>query len=199
MGSEMCIRDRTVFIAPQELRYAWDWCPRGERCDGTLARPYARGGYVALGWAPPSRQGTEVPRRGVAAARVRRPFARAKRGPTNGVAPAAPRSPTRKGLAPRSALNMGGGCGQPPVPSCRRPQQWGRPAARLADGHIAAGDLHTPTSNLEQTTSFKKKVIFFGPLGRPGPRTGPGPPAPPASRRRLLRSRGAADCAVGSG
>ena len=56
---------------------------------------------------------------------------------------------------------MGGGCGQPPVPSCRRPQQWGRPAARLADGHIAAGDLHTPTSNLEQTTSFKKKRFFF--------------------------------------
>ena len=183
-----------MFIAPQELRYAWDWCPRGERCDGTLARPYARGGYVALGWAPPSRQGTEVPRRGVAAARVRRPFARAKRGPTNGVAPAAPRSPTRKGLAPRSALNMGGGCGQPPVPSCRRPQQWGRPAARLADGHIAAGDLHTPTSNLEQTTSFKKKAIFFRFFCRrqgPGPAPGPAVPAC-VGGRQARRHRSAA-------
>ena len=83
---------------------------------------------------------------------------------------------------------MGGGCGQPPVPSCRRPQQWGRPAARLADGHIAAGDLHTPTSNLEQTTSFKKKAIFFRFFSRAAPaRPGPGPgPASRACGRRLL-------------
>ena len=79
-----------VVIAPQELRYGWGWCPRGERCDGTLARPYARGGYVALGWAPPSRQGTEVPRRGVAGAGAARPFAIAKRGPSRGSADRGP-------------------------------------------------------------------------------------------------------------
>ena len=162
-----------MFIAPQELRYAWDWCPRGERCDGTLARPYARGGYVALGWAPPSRQGTEVPRRGVAAARVRRPFARAKRGPTNGVTPAAPRSPTRKGLAPRSALNMGGGCGQPPVPSCRRPQQWGRPPR---GGRRPHRRRRSPHPNLEPRTNnvLQKKSDFFSIFfSAEAPRTGP--------------------------
>ena len=78
---------------------------------------------------------------------------------------------------------MGGGCGQPPVPSCRRPQQWGRPAARLADGHIAAGDLHTPTSNLEQTTSFKKKAIFFRFFLPARPPSGPGPGAPAVTAR----------------
>ena len=80
---------------------------------------------------------------------------------------------------------MGGGCGQPPVPSCRRPQQWGRPAARLADGHIAAGDLHTPTSNLEQTTSFKKKAIFFRFFFRP---EAPARPRTPAVVRAAFRS-----------
>ena len=162
-----------VFIAPQELRYAWDWCPRGERCDGTLARPYARGGYVALGWAPPSRQGTEVPRRGVAVARVRRPFARAKRGPTNGVTPAAPRSPTRKGLAPRSALNMGGGCGQPPVPSCRRPQQWveaSREAGRRT--HRRRRSPHSTSPSNKQRPS-KKKRFFFDFFVRQAPRQAP--------------------------
>ena len=83
----------TVFMAPSGGRFAWDWCPRGGGCDGTRARPYARGGYVAPGWAPPSRQGAEAPRRGVAGARATRPFARAKRGPRSGVPPAAPRSP----------------------------------------------------------------------------------------------------------
>ena len=83
-----------VFMAPSAGGYAWDWCPRGGGCDGTLARPYARGGYVAPGWAPPSRQGAEAPRRGVAGARATRPFARAKRGPRSGVPPAAPRSPS---------------------------------------------------------------------------------------------------------
>jgi hypothetical protein len=83
-------------------------------CDGTLARPYARGGYVAPGWPPPSRQGTEVPRRGVADARATRPFARAKRGPRSGVSSAAPRRATRKGLAPRSALDWVGAAGSPP-------------------------------------------------------------------------------------
>ena len=172
-------------MAPQELRYAWGWCPRGERCDGTLARPYARGGYVALGWAPPSRQGTEVPRRGVAGARVTRPFARAKRGPRNGVSPAAPRRTTRKGLAPRSALDMGGGCGQPPVPSVGDLRKGGRSAARLTDGHIAAGDCHTPTSPSNKQRPSKKKLIFFGFFRRQRPRMAP-------ARSRRGRGCGAA-------
>ena len=147
-------------------------------CDGTLARPYARGGYVAPGWPPPSRQGTEVPRRGVADARATRPFARAKRGPRSGVSSAAPRRATRKGLAPRSALDMGGGCGQPPVPSVRDLSNGGGRPGRARPTATTAQPFATLHLALAQTTSFKKKAIFFrfflprrppeGPRGRPG-------------------------------
>ena len=169
-----------MLIAPQGLRYGWDWCPRGERCDGTLARPYARGGYVALGGAPPSRQGTEVPRRGVAGARATRPFARAKRGPRSGVPPAAPRSPTRKGLAPRSALNMGGGCGQPPVLSVGDPRQWGRSAAgrpTATSPQAIATPLPRPRTNNDLQ---KKSDVFSAPLS---PARAQDRPRPPAERR----------------
>ena len=74
---------------------------------------------------------------------------------------------------------MGGSCGQLPVPSVGDLSNGGG-RREAADGHIAAGDLHTPTSNLEQTTTFKKKVDFFSVfLSPPGPRTGPGPPVAP--------------------
>ena len=77
---------------------------------------------------------------------------------------------------------MGGSCGQLPVPSVGDLSNGGG-RREAADGHIAAGDLHTPTSNLEQTTTFKKKVRFFRSFFAPQrPRTGP-----EASRRRLAR------------
>ena len=68
---------------------------------------------------------------------------------------------------------MGGSCGQLPVPSVGDLSNGGG-RREAADGHIAAGDLHTPTSNLEQTTTFKKKVRFFRSFfapaeARPGP------------------------------
>ena len=64
---------------------------------------------------------------------------------------------------------MGGSCGQLPVPSVGDLSNGGG-RREAADGHIAAGDLHTPTSNLEQTTTFKKKVDFFSVfLAPPGP------------------------------
>lgn len=173
-----------MFIAPQELRFGWDWRPRGERCDGTLARPYARGGYVALGWPPPSRQGTEVPRRGVADARVTRPFARAKRGPRNGVSPAAPRSPTRKGLAPRSALNMGGGCGQPPVPSVGDLSNGGgRPgrARPTATSPQAISTLHLALAQQQQREKKGDFFRLFSPLRLPD---GPGSRRPGVLRWR---------------
>ena len=94
---------------------------------------------------------------------------------------------------------MGGSCGQLPVPSVGDLSNGGG-RREAADGHIAAGDLHTPTSNLEQTTTFKKKVVFFGPFlppARPPPGPGPGVPAGPA--RRTFAARRSADCAVGSG
>ena len=78
---------------------------------------------------------------------------------------------------------MGGSCGQLPVPSVGDLSNGGG-RREAADGHIAAGDLHTPTSNLEQTTTFKKKVRFFRsffapqrPQARPG-----GAPDGPARR-----------------
>ena len=79
---------------------------------------------------------------------------------------------------------MGGSCGQLPVPSVGDLSNGGG-RREAADGHIAAGDLHTPTSNLEQTTTFKKKVDFFSVfLARQAPaRPGPGPGAAPASGR----------------
>ena len=190
LGGHRGVADWAVFMAPQELRYAWDWRPRGERCDGTLARPYARGGYVALGWPPPSRQGTEVPRRGVAGARATRPFARAKRGPRSGVPTAAPRSPTRKGLAPRSALDMGGGCGQPPVLSVGDLSYGWRPAPRAGRRTHRRRRLPHSTSSSRHTTSAKKKRFFFRffpPARRP---PGPGPGVPGGRTRRAARTRG---------
>ena len=94
---------------------------------------------------------------------------------------------------------MGGSCGQLPVPSVGDLTNGGG-RREAADGHIAAGDLHTPTSNLEQTTTFKKKVRFFRSFFRQE-----GPPGsarrPPACRvrRRLGDSARKTDCAVGSG
>ena len=94
---------------------------------------------------------------------------------------------------------MGGSCGQLPVPSVGDLSNGGG-RREAADGHIAAGDLHTPTSNLEQTTTFKKKVRFFRSFFRQeGP--GPVPEAPRRSRevRRHGNSARFTDCAVGSG
>ena len=82
---------------------------------------------------------------------------------------------------------MGGSCGQLPVPSVGDLSNGGG-RREAADGHIAAGDLHTPTSNLEQTTTFKKKVDFFSVfLAPPGPS-----PAPEARPRRSDGPCGAA-------
>ena len=82
---------------------------------------------------------------------------------------------------------MGGSCGQLPVPSVGDLSNGGG-RREAADGHIAAGDLHTPTSNLEQTTTFKKKVRFFRRFFR---RQGPEPaPAPALRRCAQPRSRG---------
>ena len=188
----------TVLMTPHAMRYAWAGGLGEGSCDGTLARPYARGGYVAPGWPPPSRQGTEVPRRGVAGARVTRPFARAKRGPRNGVPPAAPRRATRKGLAPRSAP-AGWGLRAAPRPFCRRPQQWGRPARQgPADGHTGAAGLHThlvlATHNISE-----KKAIFFSIFPPSEAQAWPGgaPAAPDRGARRSATFSD--DCAVGSG
>ena len=86
---------------------------------------------------------------------------------------------------------MGGSCGQLPVPSVGDLSNGGG-RREAADGHIAAGDLHTPTSNLEQTTTSKKKVRFFRSFFRqegPGSAPGPGVPACPAV---VARGRAAA-------
>ena len=84
---------------------------------------------------------------------------------------------------------MGGSCGQLPVPSVGDLSNGGG-RREAADGHIAAGDLHTPTSNLEQTTSFKKKAIFFrffSPARGPGPaRRRPDGPARCAAERATV-------------
>ena len=73
---------------------------------------------------------------------------------------------------------MGGSCGQLPVPSVGDLSNGGG-RREAADGHIAAGDLHTPTSNLEQTTTFKKKVDFFRSFFAPQ-RPSPAPDTAPA-------------------
>ena len=177
-------------MTPHAMRYVWVGDLGESSCDGTLARSYARGGYVALGWSPPSRQGTEVPRRGVADARVTRPFARAKRGPRNGVSPAAPRRATRKGLAPRSAP-AGWGLRAAPVPSVGDLSNGGGRPGRARPTATPAQPVSTPTSSSRHTTSAKKKRFFsdFFPLRR----LPPGPEAPRVAsraRRVVLRLRG---------
>ena len=86
---------------------------------------------------------------------------------------------------------MGGSCGQLPVPSVGDLSNGGG-RREAADGHIAAGDLHTPTSNLGQTTTSKKKVRFFRRFFAPQrPRPGPEASRRPASRRRSHDCTGA--------
>ena len=156
-------------------------------CDGTLARSYARGGYVALGWSPPSRQGTEVPRRGVADARVTRPFARAKRGPRNGVSTAAPRRDTGKGLAPRSAPDWVGAAGSPPSLLSETPAMGeAGPAGPGRRPHRRSRSPHPPRPR--DTQRPQKKSDFFLIFSAQKVPDGPGS-APRWSSRRRARAR----------
>ena len=175
-------------------RYGWGRSGKGGRCDGTHARPYAHGGYVAPGRAPPSKQGTEVPRRGVAAARVTRPFAIAKRGPRNGVATAAPRSPLpSKGQAPLERPHRGGTRGRVPVLFRRRPSALGEAGREASRRPHRRRRLPHPYLEPRTNNGVKKRKFFslFCSRNRPGrprwrPRTAPGGRASQRAMRSLI-------------
>jgi len=92
---------------------------------------------------------------------------------------AAPRSPTRKGLAPRSAPAGVGAAGSPPsLLSETSAVGEAGPAGPGRRPHRRSRSPH-PTSPSHNNNSVKKKVDFFSIFS---PRRLPdGPPAPPAA------------------
>ena len=83
---------------------------------------------------------------------------------------------------------MGGGCGQPPVPSCRMTPANGGGQPRGWPTATSPQAIATPHLDLEQTTSSKKKRFFFRTFPPLRPRTGPDHGRPEADGARTMRS-----------
>ena len=166
-----------------------------------MAGPTANGWYVPSGRGPPSRQGRKSAQDREVAGR-RRPFARAKRGPTTGVT-----GKVRKCLAEhiRPYQNLAGAT---PMLSVRTSAighgRLGRPWDTSPQAIDAPPPL-SPRSNaqLSTTTEKSKNFAFFGRFwrlrlaGRPGRSRRAAPGAAPGGQD--ARFGACADCAVGSG
>ena len=172
-----------------------------EGCDGTRLRLFcAGGGYVAL------RRSTSLKARDGSPAQGRRrcgggrPFARAKRGPTPGVSPAAPRS-LRHGQRRGASHVWGTGpVRDPPLASQTSGIGGGGGPARRRRPHRRRRLPHpTPSTPKQTQPSSKKKRIFsiFLPPGRPRPARRRVPADDPGAA--VARDSACADCAVGSG
>ena len=159
---------------------------------GPIAPLQRYGWYVAIRRGPPSKQGTEVPRREAQVAGGGESFARAKRDLTPGVT-------ARATVEFRTALSRGRRLGL--VTSWRRrPQQWGRwvacdPPTAAWPQAITHGEatLAPPRSSSSQ---HRKTNFFFPCMAELAGRNGP--------RRSVRGGRGRSanittDCAVGSG
>ena len=99
--------------------------------------------------------------------------------------PRPPVAPCRKGLAPRSAP-AGWGLRAAPRPLLSDdPRNGGGRAPGPTDGHIAAGDCHTPASPSHKQRPQKKRERFSRFLAAQGPGTAPEAPGARCARRRL--------------
>ena len=86
---------------------------------------------------------------------------------------------------------MGGGCGQPPVPSCRMTPAMGEVGPPARPTATSPQAIATPLPRPRTNNVLKKKESFFEVFGRPGPRTGSrGPPAGTAAHDDLACVRG---------
>ena len=84
---------------------------------------------------------------------------------------------------------MGGGCGQPPVPSCRMTPAMGEVGPPARPTATSPQAIATPLPRPRTNNVLKKKEIVFEVFGRQGPPTGP-PGRPRRSRTRWRRARG---------
>ena len=150
-----------------------------EGCDGTRLRLFcAGGGYVALRRSTSLKARDGSPAQGCRRCGGGRPFARAKRGPTPGVSPAAPRS-LRHGQRRGASHVWGTGpVRDPPLASQTSGNGGGGGPARRRRPHRRRRLPHPHSSTPKQTQpSSKKKRIFsdFLPPEGPGPAPARGP------------------------